>query len=791
MRTCLVDNYDSYTFNLAQLAARVYGVAPVVVPNDSPRLDAEFLDGFDAVLLSPGPGRVQCPRDVGRAPTAVRGTRAPVLGVCLGHQALAHLSGADVGAAPAPRHGSLSRLSHAGTGLFTGLPQGFEVVRYHSHCVRTPLPEDLVADAWAEDGVVMALHHVRERWWGVQFHPESVGSRFGAELLANFRSLVGAGPAWVAPGVGQGRPLRAGPAESLPVELRAADGAAPEGTGPLEGSEITVAGDAFAGDWALTVEPVAAEPDAAWVFERVCAGRSHAFWLDSARVMPGYSRFSYLGFPGGAHGEVLRYRAEDRRVRVLRTSGTESSGTGPPVGERVGRASHVASGARGAEREDSVPGSIFDVLSQRLRGRRLTGGREFPFALRGGYVGYLGYEARAECGSPVRHRSPVPDAVYVSATRYVVIDHVAHRAWVVAAHPVRDPGDDAGQWVRDTARLLRAGGRAATAAASSVLPAGTDPERWLGRSREEYVGDIRRCLDALRAGESYEICLTNELTVPFDGDPFAAYLAQRERNPAPYAALLRFGDLAVLSSSPERFLTVSPDGVAESKPIKGTAARDEDPAADRAARDCLLECPKTFAENLMIVDLVRNDLGRVCETGSVTVPSLMAVESYASVHQLVSTVRGALRPGVDAVTATRACFPGGSMTGAPKLRTMEIIDDLERRPRGVYSGAIGYFGLDGAADLSIVIRTAVIHDGVLRAGAGGAIVLDSDPDAEYEEALVKLVSCLPGGPAVQPPHPSHGDPAPETATPPSGGPASPGAPAGAVEPWAGAHSTER
>ncbi|URN13802.1 anthranilate synthase component I family protein [Streptomyces radiopugnans] len=259
-----------------------------------------------------------------------------------------------------------------------------------------------------------------------------------------------------------------------------------------------------------------------------------------------------------------------------------------------------------------------------------------------------------------------------------------------------------------------------------------------------YLERVRACLDELRAGESYEICLTTEARIPFRGDAFALYLRQRALNPAPYAAYLQAGETRVLCSSPERFLKIGEDGVAEARPIKGTAPRHRDPAEDARARDELASSPKTRAENLMIVDLLRNDLGRVCGIGSVDVPSFMNVESYTTVHQLVTTVRGRLLPGVGPVGAVRACFPGGSMTGAPKLRTMEIIGRLEDRPRGVYSGALGFIGLTGAADLNIVIRTAVAHGGALGVGAGGAVVLDSDPAAEYEEMLVKLRAPLRG-----------------------------------------------
>ncbi len=238
----------------------------------------------------------------------------------------------------------------------------------------------------------------------------------------------------------------------------------------------------------------------------------------------------------------------------------------------------------------------------------------------------------------------------------------------------------------------------------------------------------------MHAGESYEVCLTTRARVPVGPSPdagFAAYRRLRRANPAPYAAYLRSGGVEVVGSSPERFLRVGQDGSVETRPIKGTAPVDTDPAALQAD-------PKTRAENLMVVDLLRNDLGRVCVPGSVTVPHLMATETLATVHQLVTTVRGRLRPDVSAVDCLRACFPPGSMTGAPKLRTTEIIDALEQRPRGIYSGTLGWFSLTGAADLAVVIRTAVRVGEEWHVGAGGAVVLDSDPDAEVAEVLLKL-----------------------------------------------------
>ena len=237
-------------------------------------------------------------------------------------------------------------------------------------------------------------------------------------------------------------------------------------------------------------------------------------------------------------------------------------------------------------------------------------------------------------------------------------------------------------------------------------------------------------------------------------DPLSLYRALRRVNPAPFSSFVRFGDAAVLSSSPERFLRVGRDRWVEAKPIKGTSRRGETPAEDVRLAERLRGDEKNRAENLMIADLLRNDLGSVCEVGTVHVPDLMQVESYETVHQLVTTVRGLLREGLGPLDCIRACFPAGSMTGAPKLRTMRIIDELEGGPRGVYSGAIGYLGLDGGCDLSVAIRTIVLDGATATIGAGGAIVMQSDAEEEYEEMLLKARAALRAvGPGADPAKP--------------------------------------
>jgi aminodeoxychorismate synthase component I len=459
--------------------------------------------------------------------------------------------------------------------------------------------------------------------------------------------------------------------------------------------------------WILHCRELAGAVDAEQAFVDLFGSSTWAYWLDSSLVA-GPARYSLVGDSGGPHGEVLT--TDVLSTDVLSADVLRSGGT------------------------DRDAASIFDRLDQRLTERTaepaagLSSG--LPPALAAGYVGYFGYELAAGEGAARSCPSPLPDAVWMSATRFVVVDHHENRTWVCEL----GRAGEVARWVDAAASRLRVGGPG--------LPpvhdvSGVDPEPALVRPRQRYLADIEACLDQLRSGESYEICLTNTVDLAYTGDPFAAYRRLRRINPAPYAAYLRLGDTHVLSASPERFLTVDVDGYAESRPIKGTSPRGGEPGVDALLSKELVTSAKNQAENLMIVDLLRNDLGRVCEPGTITVPEFLAVESYATVHQLVSTVRGRLRRGVTAAQAARACFPPGSMTGAPKLRTMEILARLETRARGIYSGALGMFSATGAADLSVVIRTAVVHDGRVTVGAGGAIVLDSDPGEEYDEMLLK------------------------------------------------------
>ena len=692
MRTLLVDNYDSYTYNLFQLIAQVQADEPVVIRNDeSAEVD---LAEFDNVVISPGPGDPRNGRDFGISARILAEATIPVLGVCLGHQGLGANERAVLGLAPAARHGHLATIRHSGRGLFRSIPQQFTAVRYHSLAVREPLPSTLEAIAWSEDGVLMGMRHRTRPLWGVQFHPESILTEYGDRLLANFRELT--------------RKHRR-PARRLTLGW-AARAATPPAQRTAAADPAIVAEPGFR----LHKQILPREVDAESAFAQRFADARHSFWLDSSRVGPGQAWFSYFGDGTGPLAEFVRYDVQAGAVQI----------------ERHGQLSSL------------VAGNVFDYLQRELARRRVDD-PSLPFDFTGGYVGYFGYEMKAECGAVNRHRAATPDASWLFADRLVVVDHQEQVTYLLClAEDTPGASADAAAWLRRTAKFLRAlpQPRAASPADVSAPGDGADVEPWLVRDRAQYLADVAACQRQLTAGESYEICLTNGAWLPAPDDPFAYYRALRHLNPAPYAAFLRFEDVAIASSSPERFLKVTRDGMVETKPIKGTAPRSGDPAEDARLRASLAADPKTRAENLMIVDLLRNDLGRVCDVGTVTVPSLMATESYATVHQLVSTVRGRLRPDVDSLDAVRACFPGGSMTGAPKLRTLEIIDSLETEARGVYSGALGFLSCNGTADLNIVIRTAVFVGDRMHLGAGGAIVLDSDPEAEYDEMLLKLAA---------------------------------------------------
>jgi para-aminobenzoate synthetase len=699
MRTLLVDNHDSYTYNVFHLLAAASGEEPVVVNNDAVSWRVLSRSKFDAFVLSPGPGRPERWHDFGVCRDILRYSEVPVLGICLGHQGIGNLLDGDVAGAPQPMHGRLSHVRHRGTGIFAGVPQDFSVVRYHSLAITGPVGPEGHVVAWADDGVVMGVEHDTRPMWGVQFHPESIATEHGDRIARNFFELAdrsAAGTSHRSTRRSQGSGGRRDENRSPGVVL------GPSTTGVAHEER----------GWTVLSRTLEGAAPTEHLYERLFADADTSFWLDSADAPTWLAQCSYMGTSAGPGERHLSYDV-DAATTTIRT----------PHGEELRQ------------------GSIFDLLDHEMKDLRAEPPLGVDRGLMGGYVGYLGYELKADCGATNVHSSDLPDAALMLANRVVAVDHARDRTHVFALTRAEDAADRAAAtaWLESTTRL------AAAAICDPPTPRPLDPPAepgghvtfHCGRGREQYLADIERSQAELAAGESYEVCLTDQISTDASPDPFALYRRLRRSNPAPFAAFLRFGDTAIVSSSPERFLSVGRDGAVQARPIKGTISRADDPAEDAARKAELAADEKTRAEHLMIVDLLRNDLGRVSEVDSVRVPDLMVVEPYATVHQVVSTVTGQLEASRSPVECVRNCFPGGSMTGAPKERTMEIIDELEDEARGVYSGAIGYFGVDGAVDLSIVIRTIVIRPGRTTIGAGGAIVMQSDPVEEFDEILLK------------------------------------------------------
>lgn len=474
------------------------------------------------------------------------------------------------------------------------------------------------------------------------------------------------------------------------------------------------------------------DPEA--VFTARYADAAYAVWLDGGAdaatgvsVMAAAHRASELVTADVAHGTVTR---------------------STPLGDGAA--------------ESTVAGSVFDVLAERLPLRRAEGWAEALAPGAGdagplGWFGWFGYELGAALDDVPTSPAETPDAAFLFVDRAVVFDHGARTVrlvWLAPADSVGDEGerwaDEGERWADELVAALEhvpsasapsASAPSASPVASPTAPTAAAPARWRHDARH-YAELIARCQEAIVRGDAYQLCLTNRIDVDVHPDPAAAYLALRGSSPSHHGGYVRFGDVALLSASPEQFLQVDADGIVSTKPMKGTRPRGSDPRQDAELRRELLESEKERAENLMIVDLMRNDLGRIAELGTVSVPSLLDVEEYAHVHQLVSTVRARIRYPLTVLDVVQAAFPAGSMTGAPKRSAMTILHELEEGPRGIYSGAFGYLGIDGSADLAMVIRSIVLTPDGASIGTGGGITALSVAAEEIEETRVKARALL-------------------------------------------------
>ncbi|KAJ8451110.1 hypothetical protein Cgig2_026919 [Carnegiea gigantea] len=830
VRTLLIDNYDSYTFNIYQELSVINKVPPVVVRNDEWTWDEAYYylyeeRAFDNIVISPGPGSPML-----MSPTAaeVQGYTNPggvpwTSGIALG---FAH--GAQIVHASQPIHGRLSEIEHNGSRLFHHIPSGrnsgFKVVRYHSLVIdEYTLPKELVPIAWTcssntlsfldtsclipdpylgngsssfavpggklqSDKVLMGIKHVTRPHYGLQFHPESVATSYGRQMFKNFRDITV--DYWQRMSASSfNRNFNVDPGElnayttySYSVDLSSKVYLAwmqvPHTVQPLGMLRSRLVPDdrnrmthRFINNFLHTtsntsiggVQQLQLRWKKLYSFANKVGGSRNifcelfgdlkgeeTFWLDSSSIEKGRARFSFMGKKGGSLWKQLSFKLSNER------SGGHLS----------------IEDAQGNVRSMFLEDGFLDFLNKSdqsvltatdngvmLKFLRINASvsiqqelqsihcdeedyQGLPFDFCGGYVGYIGYNLKVECGAASNsHKSGAPDACLFFVDNFLAIDHYNGDVYVMSIH---DKNTHATSWLDDMQlKLYRLEGSGTEVIEQYSLPALSSPFKagFLSeKSRDQYIEDVEKCLEYIKDGQSYELCFTTQMRKDIkEVEPLTLYLGLREQNPAPYAAWLNFPkeDLCICCSSPERFLRLDKDSVLEAKPIKGTVSRGSTPEEDKQLKLHLQCSEKDQAENLMIVDLLRNDLGQVCDPGSVHVPHLMDVESYATVHTMVSTIRGKKREDVSPVDCVRAAFPGGSMTGAPKLRSMEILDSLESCSRGIYSGSIGYFSINGTFDLNIVIRTVVIHEGEASIGAGGAVVALSKPEDEYEEMILK------------------------------------------------------
>ena len=512
-----------------------------------------------------------------------------------------------------------------------------------------------MADAWTPDGAVMSLRHQTRPQMGVQFHPESVATSCGAELMRNFLAAV-------APRIPSSAPA---PRPAAPVRFHPTV----EHLGPVSDPRRSV--DALAHE----------------LVQRF----SNVVVLDGHAEGPGGTTVACWVDPSASGGNrVVRVPADDG-FRALKTLAADLTGA-------------VSS---------PVPGFF-----------------------QGGLLGWLPYEF----GRPT---SLAPHAIGGSAAHVLVA-----RSWLVLhedqlyavsiTHADEDPADRA-WWrgARELASALREPPSGAARAREPVLV-----ERPL---RDVYGASVAECQRLLKRGESYELCLTTRVDVD-TSEPLAELFASlRSKNPSRYSALMRLESIEVICASPERLVRVDPRGHVVAEPIKGTRERGANPTHDVQQREQLRASRKDRAENLMIVDLTRHDLAGVAQPGSVQVSELLRVDTLPGLHQLVTRVEAVLSEVHDAVDAVQAVFPPGSMTGAPKRRSVQWLEKLEGTARGVYSGALGYLGSDGRSEFAVVIRTMVRQGHRATVGCGGAVTVLSDPDEEYEEAMSKAATVL--GPA--------------------------------------------
>jgi len=882
----LIDHYDSFTYNLYDMFAQLTIEPPVVVTKDaidsaslfddengcSSSSSSSFFDQFDGIVLSPGPGTPQEQPPLSHLAIS-NNPDMPILGVCLGHQLMALAYGGSVDRSPVPIHGQDHRIVQQGQhryqssltslatprfpSLFHDLPTSFRVVRYHSLCAYD-LPGNIKVTAKSLDEVVQGIQHEIYPHYGVQFHPESIGTENGMMLLENFVRVVQkrkdsqnqpCGKKAYSRHVGQSNSYLVrnnknnvvGVDGSIRTPFQKPDRLS-------QGNYISDSSSSMAmvsslnntlssSRFRVMVHRLSSSPSTyspLQSFEKYYAHQSHAIWLDSSSY-PSRGELDIMATSSRPE-DIIEYHLNDNDTnndtisssdilsRLEKELFTKGQNSGNSYASYIGWVKFSASNNDENEKECDILEWVQENDEQGMTGETVTD--NLPFHYRGGFLGFLGYEVRHDTQQYLKRleggyltndvtynitqekiiekkirendegQKRVPTAAFFLARQSMVYHHPTDTWYLIGLVEDSDDIKENIEWMKrvdadmmniTNNELFKSESLSLSSSPNSRL---SSMEFVPNRSKAIYKNDIAKCHEYIKKGDSYELCLTNQLEAHIYANvsTFDLYRIVRQVNPAPYSAYLRWNipssyigkqrkiadvptstSLVICSSSPERFMSVSrqqprpkiPSYLqAEAKPIKGTCARvvpqngvcltdAELLEDDRRARSLELSL-KNRAENLMIVDLLRNDMSRVCKTGTVHVSKLMDIESFATVHQMVSTIRGTLSDSCNSIDLLRASFPGGSMTGAPKIRTMEILEELEQNvERGPYAGSIGYLSVNGCMDMNIMIRSATVTpserekgEWKVSVGAGGAITVLSDAEDEYDEMRLKARAVL-------------------------------------------------
>jgi len=808
-RIVIVDHYDSYTRNILPLISSCFEPPPsaellnnrvTVIPHTHKALEANefhanFLPYVDALILSPGPGSAESLSDFGTSMSLLQHPALrdfPILGICLGHQGIAKAAGATIDQLTELFHGRKRKLFMSDNirtdglrSIMDGVEDGTETICYNSLIVNEDsLPEYISVtarsflDHGSNDTIVQAIEHKEQPHFGVQFHPESIESCAGDVILRNF--LHNVATVW-----SKKEPSRvrawADTATRLPAQIYSLGISCVAQGSTLPPHETKWYIQQKSWPAAQSLKEVLTSQAPALMKRLFRCGEVGSIWLDSASPFDPQSKVSMM-----SHSDfVLTY--DMNGCLKLALKGTSRL-------QRVDMGTHEQLWDWLDEVQRTIQSQMKDLTPNKNT------------AFRTGFLGIWSYEMKdeslylkklspanyEECSNTLVNRMELPAAQWAFCNKVLCLDH-SSMTWTAYAL-VNGDGRAAGPLVQ----LEQLGAQIGIQAC--------DAEKWfreveiavleisnLSESLTQgpslnvnalddgaaYMEKVEEAQKLIGMGESYELCLTTQFEGHVPGlngydDYFSMYCTLRRKNPAPFGAYLELLPLygkpqAILSTSPERFLTITDNGHVEMRPIKGTKVRPgwgsgeedwfskaSDPEMkafmeqeDNRRKMQLHEDPKERAENLMIADLIRADLQSVCYPGSVAVPRLIALETYETVHQLVTSVVGYLRPGIGCVEATKRCFPPGSMTGAPKRRSVELIETLERPPRlpglssrrrAMYSGALGFIGVDGASNLSVIIRTVTVQANKVTVGAGGAITFLSNPEGEWDEVLTKLGS---------------------------------------------------